>query len=457
MAKIVHVAAELSPIAKVGGLADVLTGLSRELARAGHEVEVMIPEYDCLDYEGIIALEKSAGFKITLVNPGGDWFQRGCFYGCVDDISRYLAFSRAAVELMVDPEIIHLHDWQAAVAAPLIRARFPDLRKSKIVFTIHNVEHQGSTSPDTLDAIEMEGKDFLTLDRMADNYDPGRINLMKGGIVYSDVVTTVSPRYAEEVMSPVGGRGLEETFRLHREKFRGVLNGIDTVYWDPAKDKLLPKKIKDPSKRKAHYRQEVRKQFGMAQEERPIVATVTRLVPQKGIDLIKHAIGHTVERGGQFILLGTSPIPEIQADFERLRDQNADNPHVHLELSHDEQLAHWIYAAADLFFVPSLFEPCGLTQLIAMRYGAVPVVRETGGLADTVVDIDYSGKELENCNGYTFRDPDLGGVESALDRALGCWQNEPDTWKKLVDNGLREDHSWSVPARHYEEVYGIGR
>ncbi len=174
---------------------------------------------------------------------------------------------------------------------------------------------------------------------------------------------------------------------------------------------------------------------------------------QKGIDLIKHTIRHIVDKKGQFVLLGSSPIPSISAEFDHIRHQYMDHPHIRLTLHHEEELAHLIYAASDMFIVPSIFEPCGLTQMIALKYGAVPIVRHTGGLADTIFDVDYSGKPFEEANGYTFDSPDAAGMDSALDRAIRCWLENIEKWNRLMLNGMKMDFSWNYPSNIYLEIY----
>ena len=290
------------------------------------------------------------------------------------------------------------------------------------------------------------------------------INLLQGAIVYSDFVTTVSPNYAKEVLTPLGGRGLDGILRKYKDKFKGVLNGIDYSFWNPEIDRYLPahfspreipmnKKDRNTLDKKAYIKNILRERLFLSEEHRPIVGCIARLVPQKGIDLIKHTLHYTLEKGGQFVLLGSSPIPSISEEFQDLKRYFYDHPRVHLNLHHNEELAHLIYAASDMFIVPSLFEPCGLTQMIALKYGAVPIVRKTGGLADTIYDIDYSGKPFDETNVYVFDYPDAKGIESALSRAFDCWFRHPDRWRKLMINGMKVDFSWNKPSNEYLEIY----
>lgn len=491
---IINIASELAPVAKVGGLGDVLLGLSRELSWKGHDIDIIIPKYDCMDTDGIrdLAIYNDnlpsfyngewfpntiwkgwvENLKVYFIEPRhpDHFFHRGCFYGCADDTDRYLYFSRIALEFMfkegLHPDIIHLHDWQTAVIAPLYYDIYQSLgfKSPKIVFTIHNIEYQGRCSTADIEKVGLKGKDCLVQDKMQDSVYKDAINLLKGAIVYSDFITTVSPNYAKEVLTPLGGRGLDATLIKYKDKFKGILNGIDYSYWNPEIDRYLPahfsprelpenRKDRATLDKKAYIKNMLRERLFMAEEHRPIMGCIARLVPQKGIELIKHAMHYTLAKGGQFILLGSSPIPSISADFLELKRRFTDHPNVHLILYHNEELAHMIYAASDMFIVPSLFEPCGLTQMIALKYGAVPIVRKTGGLADTIFDVDYSDKPLEEANGYVFDFPDIKGVESALDRAFDCWFHQPDKWRKLMISGMKIDFSWNKPSNEYLEVY----
>jgi starch synthase len=491
---IVHIASELAPLAKVGGLADVLLGLSRELSWKGHDVDIIIPKYDCMDsgevrdfsvdredlhtfYDGqwhsnTVWVGWVENLKVYFIEPHHPklFFNRGCFYGCDDDTDRYLYFSRAALEVLLKrslhPDIVNIHDWQTAAIAPLYYEVFRGLglTQPKIIFTIHNIEYQGKCAPFNLDRIGLPGLKLLQPDKLQDPLSPTDVNLVKGGIVYADFVTTVSPNYAWEVKTIEGGRGLDKTLIRYQDKFTGILNGIDYSYWNPEIDRYLPvhfsprefpadKKDRNTLDKKAFIKKVLRERLGLAEAHRPLVGCIARLVPQKGIDLIKHVLLHIVEKGGQFVLLGSSPIPGINTEFHQLKHQFADHPHVHLILQHQEELAHLIYAGSDMFIVPSIFEPCGLTQMIAMKYGSIPIVRRTGGLADTVFDVDYSNRPFEKTNGYTFDFPDAQGVDSALDRAIQCWYDNPERWRKLMHNAMAMDYSWNQSSDKYLEIY----
>lgn len=491
---ILNIAAELAPIAKVGGLADVLLGLCRELSWKGHDVDIILPKYDCMNsvdirdmsiiqtnlmsfFEGgwhpnTIWMGWVENLKVYFIEPHHPryFFNRGSFYGCEDDVDRFLYFSRAAIEFLykrnIRPDIIHLHDWQTAVIAPLYKDMYVPLGMgaSKIVFTIHNMAYQGKCSKDNLDSIGMMGLNYRVPSKMQDNNQDQLVNLVKGGIVYSDFITTVSPTYAKEVLKPEGGFGLEKTINQYINKFGGILNGLDYSYWNPEIDRYLPAQFSAREKpldkkdvktldKKAFVKNVLRSRLGLAEQPRPIVGIVTRLVPQKGIDLIKHAITFTVEHGGQFILLGASTIPSINAEFHDLKVKYDGHQHVSLSLQVQEELSHLIFAGSDIILVPSIFEPCGLTQMIALKYGSIPVVRHTGGIADTIFDVDNSGRTDNMANGYVFFPPEPAALEEALGRAIDCWLHNQDKWRKLMINGMNIDFSWNHPTDKYLEIF----
>ncbi|KAL8493401.1 hypothetical protein ACS0TY_024568 [Phlomoides rotata] len=341
-----HIAAEMAPVAKVGGLGDVVAGLSKALQKKGHLVEIVLPKYDCMQYECIKDLKALdmpiesyfdgrlfknkiwvgtvEGLPVYFIEPQhpAKFFWRNQFYGEQDDFKRFSFFSRAALELLLQagkkPDIIHCHDWQTSFVAPLYWDLYvpKGLNSARICFTCHNFEYQGAAPASDLASCGLDVHHLNRPDRMQDNSASHMINPIKGAIVFSNIVTT-------------GGRGLEATLNSHSKKFVGILNGIDTDY-----------------------------------TYRDFVACVTRLVPQKGVHLIRHAIYRTLELGGQFVLLGSSPVPQIQREFEEIRDHFKTHKHARLVLKYDESLSHLIYAASDMLIIPSIFEPCGLTQAL---------------------------------------------------------------------------------------------
>lgn len=477
---ILNLSAELAPIAKVGGLGDVLQGLSRELIKLGHRVETILPKHRAIDtaqlpgltclneglqvpFSGRTVLNKV--WKATvedqvvyLIDPQGDdqFFQRDQVYGYLDDIERYTYFSKAALELIqqshLTPEIIHLHEWQSALAAPLYRDLYHG--EARLHFTIHNMAYQGQCSPYDLDRVGLHGNNYLTPERLQDDEVPTLLNLMKGAIVYSDGVNTVSPTYAREILEGVHHHGLEESIRRFGVKFRGILNGVDVDYWNPNQDRYLSHHYSAENfEEKRRNKEKYQREMGLEAGDKPLVASITRLAMQKGIPLIRRALVRTLEQGGQFAILGTPATERIEEEFVSLKEQYREERNVVIELGHDEPGAHRLFAATDIVVAPSLFEPCGLVQLVGMHYGAVPVVRKTGGLADTVFDVDYSDRPEAERNGFVFEHADSTGIDWALDRALLCYRDDRKRWNEIAIRGMQVDVSWTRSAKEYLKAY----
>jgi len=482
---IVQIAPEMAPVAKVGGLADVVFGLTRELAIRGNHVEIILPKYSGMRYDHIYDLKEVYkdlwvpwydgaihctvyfGFvydrKCFFIEPhsNDNFFNRGSIYGFKDDVLRYAFFSRAAIEFLwksgKHPDIIHCHDWQTALVPVFLYEFYQRLGMThpRVCLTIHNFQHQGVTGAELLKATGLhDPARFFDYNRLRDNQHPNALNLLKGGIVYSNFVTTVSPRYAYETKDQGQGFGLEPTLHTHHLKYGGVVNGIDYDVWNPEVDRHIPAQYGvDTIERKYDDKRALRHRLMLADNAKPIVAFIGRLDPQKGLDLVRHAIFYSLQRDAQFVLLGSSPYQGINEDFWNLKRMLNESPDCHLEIGFDEELSHLIYAGADMILVPSRFEPCGLTQLIALRYGTVPVVRSVGGLADTVFDKDYSHRALHERNGYVFENYDGTGLESALGRAISCYYEYPDHYRELMKNGMRSDYSWNHPGRDYLNIY----
>lgn len=482
---IVMVASECAPVAKVGGLGDVVFGLSRELEIRGHAVEIILPKYDCMRYDQIWGLQVVYedlwvtwfnrfihctvffgyvhGRKCFFIEPHSEenFFNRGTFYGFPDEHMRFAFFTKAAMEFMLKsgkrPDVIHSHDWQTALVAPLLYEIYAHhgMANQRVCHTIHNFKHQGIAGANVLWATGLGRPEYyFDLARMGDDFNRSAINFMKGAIVYSNFITTVSPRHAWEVRHTEQGFGLGHLLHVHQAKFGGVLNGLDYEMWNPETDPHLP----------AHYavgtlahkyddKRALRERLWLADNYKPIVAYVGRLDQQKGVHLIRHAIYYSLANGAQFVLLGSSPESSINGQFLHIKAELNDNPDCHLEIGYNEELAHLIYAGADIIVVPSLYEPCGLTQMIGMRYGTVPVVRAVGGLADTVFDRDFSDKPPAERNGYVFHQTDPLALETALGRAIGLWQHQPNDFRELIENGMRCDYSWNHPGEHYLRIY----
>ncbi|BAT74114.1 hypothetical protein VIGAN_01171300 [Vigna angularis var. angularis] len=484
---VIHIAAEMAPVAKVGGLGDVVSGLGKALQKKGHLVEIVLPKYDCMQYDRVCNLRALSvqiesyfdhqlyknkiwvgsveGLPVYFIEPQhpSKFFWRGKFYGEHDDFRRFSFFSRAALQFLLQagkkPNIIHCHDWQTAFIAPLYWEIFvhKGLNSARICFTCHNFEYQGTAAASELDSCGLVSQNLNQSDKMQDNSARDRVNSVKGGIVFSNIVTTVSPTYAQEVRTAEGGHGLHSTLSSHSRKFIGILNGIDTDAWNPATDAFLPVQYNATDLQgKVENKQALRRKLGLSSADirRPLVGCITRLVPQKGIHLIRHAIYRTSELGGQFVLLGSSPVPHIQKEFEGIANHFQNHDHVRLILKYDESLSHAIYAASDMFIIPSIFEPCGLTQqMISMRYGTIPIVRKTGGLNDSVFDVDDDTIPSDFRNGFTFVNPDEQGLNGALVRALNLFKNNPERWKQLVQKDMNIDFSWETSSAQYEELY----
>jgi starch synthase len=481
---IAMIGSECAPLAKAGGLGDMVHGLSRELAARGHNVEVILPKYDVLRYGRIWEMAKAYpglwvpfhdqwihcdvhfgladGVKFYLIEAHSthNFFNRGRVYGERDDPERFAFFSRAALEFLFKagkhPDVLHCHDWQTGLVPVLLYEIYQSygMTHPRVCYTLHNVGHQGVTGEHVLRQVGLNPRALMTADRLLDHSHRGAVNLMKGGIVFSNFVTTVSPRYALEVRQTELGRGLQPTLNTHAGKFGGVLNGIDYDIWNPETDPVIARHY-GPGSLKEKYRNKeaLRRRLMLQDAFRPIVTVVTRLDRQKGADLIQHAVHYSVANDCQFVLLGAATEPALEEAFWRLKRQYNDHPDCHLEIGYDEELAHQIYAGADIMVIPSVYEPCGLTQMIAMKYGVVPVVRNTGGLADTVFDANYSDRDFYARNGYVFTDSSTAGLESALKRALGLWHRYPEYFAQLRVNAMQADYSWNHPAQHYLDIY----
>lgn len=453
---IVHIASELAPIAKVGGLGDVIYGLSKALKRKGNKVTIMLPFYTCFDFsliENLYSNEKLLNIKenkniiptkvfhgqyeglnlilIDPIHPKG-YFKREAVYGESDDIDRFLFFCKACITYLKKqtPDVIHLHDWPTAGAALLAG------NLAKIIFTIHNLQHQGWCSLHNLDKLDIKIEE-----KELNEYEHAEtFNLIRGALSKSDVITTVSPTYCEEILSKEYGCGLEHDLKTYKYKLKGILNGIDTSYWNPTFDHHLTYKyqLESAHEGKALNKQQLLKDLGLKQSKKPLVSSITRLVSQKGPDLILYGIKKTLELGGQFILLGSIPDKEF---VKQLADYK-NHPNVACILIYNESLSHKLYAASDMLLMPSIFEPCGLAQLIAMRYGTIPLVRKTGGLKDTV---------KEGKTGFTFDTPDNKGIANLLERAFSTYKT--DKWPHYITNAMIQDFSWDASSQKYFDLY----
>lgn len=482
---IVMIASECAPVSKVGGLADVVYGLSRELEVRGNLVEIILPKYDCMRYDHIWGLEIAykdlwvpwgsgtihcsvwfgfvQGRKCFFIEPHSDdnLFNRDHYYGFVDDAVRFAFFSKASLEFLIKaekhPDVIHCHDWQTGLVPVLLfeMYKFQSMYHPRVCYTIHNFRYQGITGIDILSATKLDRPEYYHHNnRLQDNVHPSALNFMKGGIVYSNFVTTVSPKHAFEVCHTDQGYGLGDTLHVHHKKFGGILNGLDYEVWNPQIDPLIPHHFTAATlDNKYGNKEALRDRLLLRKDYKPIIAYIGRLDVQKGVHLIRHGLFYSLENDAQFILLGSSPEASINNEFGQLKQELNDNEDCHLEIGFDEELSHLIYAGADMIIMPSMYEPCGLAQMIALRYGTVPIVRAVGGLADTIFDQDYSSKPITARNGYVFQEADYTGIESAIRRAIGLWYSYPEKFRKLITQGMQYNYSWHRSGQYYLNIY----
>lgn len=479
------VSPECAPVAHAGGLGDVVYGLSRELEIRGHAVEIVLPKYDCMRFDAVWHFTMAYqdlwvpwcdgqvhcsvwfgfvhGRKCFFIEPHSDdrYFTRGSINGSTDDALRFAFFSKAALEFMLKankrPDVIHCHDWHTGLVPVLLYEiyKYKGMENQRVCFTVHNFAHQGLDGERVLWATGLHRPEhYIHEDRLRDNANAGAINFMKAGIVYSNFVATVSLGHAWEAMHTDQGRGMGHTLHIHRQKFGGIRNGVDYDVWNPEIDPFISHRYDTGRIEQKYWNKEaLRERLWLSKNYKPLIAYVGRLDSQKGVHLIRHALHYALSNGAQFVLVGPSPDPSIAREFWHLKHELNSNPDSHLELRFDSDLAHLVYAGADMIVVPSNYEPCGLVQMIALRYGTVPIVRAVGGLNETVFDRDYSDRPHEHRNGYVFNHPDASGIESAMQRAIGLWYHYPQDFRYLMLNGMHCDYSWNYPGQDYLNIY----
>ncbi|WP_029165465.1 glycogen synthase GlgA [Aminiphilus circumscriptus] len=474
--RVLHVASEMAPLVKLGGLGDVVGSLPAALREVGVDARIVLPAYPGL-FERLEAQNLSCAPTGKSVHVALDWrvYSAPLWETSVNNTPVYLleqpelfsdpevyprettplatlpfAFlSLAALEipgaLEWTPDIFHVHDWPGAlVPAALKWHRHYRNRRGdyETVLTIHNLAHQWITTPNALniwgfvkESFTIEGIEFY-----------GGINALKGGILAADAITTVSPRYAWEIQTPQGGMGLDGVLASCRGKIQGILNGLDYTVWNPETDPLLPApySIEDLSG-KTLCRKALLQACGWEENDRPLLVFVGRLVEQKGVDILLAAMEDLLSLGTRVLILGSGhPIYERVLQEESRRYQDL----LHVHAGYDETLAHLLYAGGDMLLMPSLFEPCGLSQLIALRYGTVPLVRAVGGLADTIIDVDGS----PDGNGFLFSDYTPHELRRVVERALSHWHDR-EQWKIIVRHGMEQDFSWKHSAETYKALY----
>lgn len=480
--RIVFASAEVSPFAKTGGLGDVCGALPKALSQLGQDVVVFMPYYRAakryFDKSGTASPERLFERRITWANwtehavfhgsrlPGSrvqvifvendGFFDRDGIYDGADQLERYAFFCRAviagceAIGKRVD--ILHAHDWHTALLPVYLETGLrivPVFRDTASVYTIHNLNYVGSFSADHFPTTGLHSSVWS-----ANGVEYfGNLHLMKGGINFANEVTTVSPTYAKEIQTPEYGAGVDGVLRQHKAKLVGILNGIDPEVWNPASDPHLPAHYRaDDLHGKTRCKEALLDEAGLPRRGRtPLIGAVSRLVEQKGFDLLIPAFPKLLAAGAQFVILGTGE-PWLEAALAEEAQRYPDA--VKMWNSFDDALAHRIFAGSDLVLVPSRYEPCGLNQMYALRYGTPPIVRMTGGLADTVVP--YDGANAAAANGFGFTPPDANHLYLTT-RIAALTYRDHAVWPALVQNGMRADYSWEMSARHYVDAYRRAR
>ena len=467
--KVCFIAAEAAPFVKVGGLGDVIGSLPKSLRELGVDARVILPLYSSIDRErfglkykayqfvdlgwrhsycGIFETEVD-GVPCYFVD-NEQYFNRDSIYGQIDDGERFAFFSKAALEILpaldFKPDVVNVNDWHTALSViylDVLKSREAEFYKDmKSVLSIHNIEFQGKFNPYEMgNLFGLENKYF---DALIYN---GDLNLLKGAIQLADRVNTVSETYAREILDPYFSYGLDKILNVEQGKLRGILNGIDVDKFNPKTDPMIPvnydlKTFEDKVQNKLAFQKEMDLEVNA---DIPLIGMVTRLTHQKGIDLILQASEDILRTGAQLVILGTGDA-HYESALRSLEHYRHDR--VRSILLFSNEMSAKIYAASDLFLMPSKTEPCGLSQLISMRYGTVPVVHRVGGLRDTVIPFT-----VVEGNGFTFESFQAGDMMDAIYRAVTCFYQSPDEWKQIIKNNLQKDVSWEQSAKKYLDLY----
>jgi starch synthase len=466
--RVAILAPEAIPFAKVGGLGDVSSALNKALHAEGVESCLVLPLYDQIDrslLSGVFVEDLEVQWRgkqptvrvyqsdvlnaPTYLIDAPHYFARGKIYGDNDDFERFAFFCRASIALLerLDdaPDVVHLNDWQCGFASVELRARrkYEEyFRKTKVLFSIHNMAYQGVFNPSDLWWLDFGPytDDFML---------KGAASALKAGLVAADALSTVSPRYAQEIQTREQGYGLDWLMRARSDRLAGITNGVDYEVWNPETDPDLAANFSaEDLTGKRECKIDLLRRFGLPEEpERPIIAIISRLVAQKGYDLIKEAARGILDTGAFFIALGAGAA-EYEDFLQSWHDHAPHRVGIYKGFA-GEPLAHQIEAGADLFLMPSLYEPCGLNQMYSMRYGTVPIVRATGGLDDTVQNFDPA---TGNGNGFKFGPYSAAAMLEKIREGL-YFYNQPETWEKIQLNGMTTDNSWSAAAKKYIELY----
>ncbi|NWG29668.1 MAG: glycogen synthase GlgA [Ignavibacteriaceae bacterium] len=481
--KIAFVAAECVPYAKTGGLADVAGALPAELVKLGHEVKVFVPKYSLIDesryglkynwdigempirINGVIRSAHvhqsklpNTEIDIYFIDCPHYFYRHAIYTSDPDEDERFILFSKAVIEtfqrLQWTPDIIHCNDWQTGLLPLFIKDNYNWDRmfdRTASVFTIHNIGYQGLFSRSVLFSAEIRGELFYPGGPVEHN---GGISFMKAGISFADIINTVSNTYAHEILTPEYGAGLDSALQKRKDDLYGILNGVDYNIWNPETDKHLPYHytINDLSGKYLNKKY-LLKHFGITPDENiPLVGIVSRMVLQKGFDIFADAINDLLKLELQWIILGSGE-DRFEDLFRLLSNQFPGKVGVYI--GYNNELSHLIEAGADMFLMPSKYEPCGLNQIYSLKYGTVPIVRKTGGLADTVKDWDeQSHYGLKDGNGFSFYDYSGYALFKSVERAVNTFKHK-DIWRKIQLNGMKQDFSWTRSAEKYTELYKL--
>ena len=480
--KIVMVASECVPYAKSGGLADVVGALPAALQALGHEVIVILPRYAMVDYErhglhpalgplGVwmgnaeewcsVHAADNNGVPVYFIEANKYFDRYGLyhdanFHDYLDNARRFGFLTRAALQLCKSigfaPDIVHAHDWQTALAAAYLKIwhwNDPVLGKAASALTIHNIAYQGVYNAADYEYLGLRRENFVG-EKFEDH---GKVNLLKGGVVYADVVNTVSPTYANETRSPIGGSGLAPYLNNKGENYWGILNGCDYERWDPAVDSLIPAKYTAQNlKGKAACKRALQERFGLQVDDGiPVVGAISRLVSQKGLDLLADAIESIInDMRVQFVILGAGE-KSLEAYYGQLPGRYPGR--VGGYIGYNDELAHWVEAGSDFFIMPSIYEPCGLNQMYSLKYGTLPIVRATGGLEDTVQQ--YNEQNGQG-TGFKFWEPSGQAIYYTVGWAVSTYYDRPQHIQQMRRAAMAQEYSWQKSAEMYVKLYERG-
>ena len=480
--KIVMVASECVPYAKTGGLADVVGALPAALQALGHEVIVILPRYAMVDYERH-GLHPALGPLGVWMGNAEEWcsahaadnngvpvyfieankyfdryglYHDANFHDYLDNARRFGFLTRAALQLCKSigfaPDIVHAHDWQTALAAAYLKIWHwddPVLGKAASALTIHNIAYQGVYNAADYEYLGLRRENFVG-EKFEDH---GKVNLLKGGVVYADVVNTVSPTYANETRSPIGGSGLAPYLNNKGENYWGILNGCDYERWDPAVDSLIPAKYTAQNlKGKAACKRALQERFGLQVDDGiPVVGAISRLVSQKGLDLLADAIESIInDMRVQFVILGAGE-KGLEAYYGQLPGRYPGR--IGSFIGYNDELAHWVEAGSDFFIMPSIYEPCGLNQMYSLKYGTLPIVRATGGLEDTVQQ--YNEQNGQG-TGFKFWEPSGQAIYYTVGWAVSTYYDRPQHIQQMKRAAMAQEYSWQKSAEMYVKLYERG-